>query len=60
MRHGTANGGVQAPARPADPSVRDCKRGCCWSPYGHSTVRDMLPQWHTNACHCHDTTKGNR
>jgi hypothetical protein len=31
-----------------------CRRGCCWSPFGHSTVRDRIPAWHKDACHCHD------
>jgi len=30
-------------------STAPCKRGCCWTPYGHSTARDT--------CGCH-TEKG--
>lgn len=29
-----------------------CKRSCCWSPFGHSTVRDGLSEW--RRCKCHD------
>lgn len=36
------------------PVGTECRRGCCWSPYGHSTVRDSFPQWHAQACHCHN------
>jgi hypothetical protein len=31
-----------------------CKKSCCWSPFGHSTVRDNIPAWHKDACHCHN------
>lgn len=33
-----------------------CKRGCCWTPHGHSTAVDNYPPWHPRACLCH--TKG--
>jgi len=34
-----------------------CGRECCWTPMGHSTVRDGLPTHHPGACHCHDKEK---
>jgi len=37
--------------------VNPCKRSCCWTPIGHSTVRDTIPAWNRNACHCHDDIK---
>lgn len=49
------------PARDrATTTTQECKKSCCWSPFGHSTVRDHLPQWHADACHCHTTTGGTR
>ena len=30
-----------------------CRPSCCKTPYGHSTVRDSLPDYHKDACHCH-------
>jgi hypothetical protein len=32
-----------------DSLVSQCRRGCCWSPYGHSTA--------ARACNCHDLPK---
>ena len=36
-----------------------CKRGCCWTPFGHSTARDDIPHWSKGRCTCHDRPEGN-
>lgn len=38
------NGPEQLPGR--------CRPSCCKTPFGHSTVRDGLPEW--RRCKCHD------
>lgn len=30
-----------------------CSRACCWTPFGHSTVRDFLPLA-SQRCRCHE------
>lgn len=42
---------------PIDPQVGRCSRGCCWTLYGHSTVRDIYPPDDPRSCHCHDAPK---
>jgi hypothetical protein len=57
----TANGGqsrFRASVHGTGPEPKPCKRGCCWSPYGHSTLRDMYPPTDPRACHCHDNERG--
>jgi hypothetical protein len=57
----TANGGqsrFRASVHGSGPEPRPCKRGCCWSPFGHSTVKDLLPPWHKDACKCHNDDEG--
>lgn len=50
--------GIHAPTTSAhEPAPSPCRRGCCWTPHGHSTVVDNYPDWHTKACRCH---KGGR
>jgi len=43
--------------RKPDVSIGQCKRSCCWTQYGHSTVRDQIPAGHRDACRCHNEEK---
>ena len=55
----SANGGrspfIQSVRGPGHEVDRPCRRGCCWTPLGHSTVRDIYPKTDKRACRCHDT-----
>ena len=49
----TANGGqsrFRASIHGPGPEPKPCKRGCCWSPFGHSTVNrnEWTQQDHLN------------
>lgn len=52
MRHTRLRVAPPQPMGRAAPST-PCKRTCCWTPLGHSTVLDHLPPTHPRACHCH-------
>jgi hypothetical protein len=55
----SVNGGYPSPGSSRAEEETRCARKCCWTPIGHSTVRDHLPSWDVRACTCHTKKEEN-